>query len=37
MQSIGIAPDVLVTHTVEGLIEGRDQVYETALDRSLRE
>lgn len=34
MQTVGIAPDILVKHSLEGLKEGKDQVYEAALERT---
>jgi len=37
MQTIGITPDILVKQTVEGLKEGKDQVYEAALKRIQQE
>lgn len=37
MQSIGITPDILVKHTLEGLKEGKDQVYEATLKRIQKE
>ncbi len=33
MQSIGITPDILVKQTVKGFKEGKDQLYEAALEK----
>lgn len=37
MQTIGIAPNILVKQTLAGLKEGKDQVYEAALKRKQQE
>ncbi len=37
MQSIGITPDILIKHSPEGLKEGKDQLYEAALERIQNE
>ncbi len=37
MQSVGITPDILVKHTLKGIKEGKDQIYEAALKRIRQE